>query len=455
MFSYRIYLKIIFNVLLILLLCGGGILLVVFRWAIIIGIFLLIWAALQTRHLVNSLNFTNKRIAFFFDTIKDNGIQSYYPEDHVSREERRMNHTFNRINRIIAENKLQNRKQELFYKALLEHIPSGILAWDTQGKILLANRAALLLLGFNSLHQIRQIEEKFPEFRQIAVSKGTRTLSDIRIETGQGHRQLALVRSHMVLQEQQVTLLSLQDIREQLDEKESESWIRLTHVLTHEIMNSIAPITSLSETLSSYFETDGIAKNKDEISEQIIQKTIKGLSIVKRRGKSLLHFAESYRKLTFIPPPVIRPFPFTEFADNLFHFFQPELATKNIRLEIGIVPSDLTVKADEELLSQVMINLVKNALQALEGKTGGIIRLYACCEPGQTHIEVTDNGRGIPPEVLKDIFVPFFTTKSSGSGIGLSFSRQIVHLHGGELTATSIPGRETRFSISLPNQGKQ
>lgn len=453
MFSYRLYVKIIFNIILILLLCGGGVILIVFRWAIIIGIFLLIWAILQTRHLVNLLNYTNKRIAFFFDTIKDDGIQGYYPEQHVSTEEQLMNHTFNRINRIIAENKLQNRKQELFYKALLEHIPSGILAWDEQGKILLANRATLQLLGCSYLNHIRQIEEKYPEFRQVTTPQDSRYLSDIRIDSGQGSRQLAIVRSHMVLQEQQITLLSLQDIREQLDEKESESWVRLTHVLTHEIMNSIAPITSLSETLSSYFETNGVAKNKEELSDQTIQKTIKGLAIVKRRGKSLLHFAESYRKLTFIPPPVIRPFSFAELTDHLHHLFQPELAAGNIRLEIEIVPRNLTINADEELLSQVIINLIKNALQALEDQPTGIIRLDAR-QSGQTLIEVTDNGKGIPPGILKDIFVPFFTTKKAGSGIGLSLSRQIIHLHGGELTATSIPGQETRFSISLPIAGK-
>ena len=219
MFSYRLYIKIIFNILLILLLCGGGFTLIVFRWAIIIGILLLIWAILQTRYLVNLLNYTNKRIAFFFDTIKDNGIQSYYPEQNIGQEEQLMNRTFNRINQIIAENKLQNRKQELFYKALLEHIPSGILAWDGQGRILLANRAALQLLDYHFLNHIRQIEEKYPEFNQITTSQDSRHLSDIRIDTGQGYRQLAIVRSHMVLQEQQITLLSLQDIREQLNEK--------------------------------------------------------------------------------------------------------------------------------------------------------------------------------------------------------------------------------------------
>lgn len=454
MFSYRLYIKIIFNILLILLLCGSGIVLIVFQWAIIIGILLLIWAILQTLHLVNLLNYTNKRIAFFFNTIKDNGIQSYYPEQHVSKEEQLMNQTFNRINQIIAENKLQNKKQELFYKALLEHIPAGILAWDERGKILLANHATLQLLGYNFLSHVRQIEEKYPEFRQIITPQNSRHLSDVRINTGQGSRQLAIVRSHMVLQEQQITLLSLQDIREQLDEKESESWIRLTHVLTHEIMNSIAPITSLSETLSSYFETNGVAKSREELSDQTIQKTIKGLSIVKRRGKSLLHFAESYRKLTFIPSPVIRPFSFAEFADNLHHLFQPELTSGNIRLEIEIIPDSLTVNADEELLSQVIINLIKNALQALEGQIEGIIRLSAR-QTEQVVIEVTDNGQGILPDVLKDIFIPFFTTKKAGSGIGLSLSRQIIHLHGGELTASSIPHQQTRFSINLPIHRKQ
>lgn len=454
MFSYRLYIKIILNILLILLLCGGGIILIVFQWAVIIGTLLLIGAILQTRYLVNLLNYTNKRIAFFFDTIKDDGIQSCFPEQNVSKEEQLMNQTFNRINQIIAKNKLQNRKQELFYKALLEHIPSGILAWDRQGKILLANHATLQLLDYNFLNHIQQIEEKYPEFRQITTTQNSRHISDIRINTGKGSRQLVIVRSHMILQEQQITLLSLQDIREQLDEKESESWIRLTHILTHEIMNSIAPITSLSETLSAYFETNGIAKNKEELSDQTIQKTIKGLSIVKRRGKSLLHFAESYRKLTFIPTPVIRPFSFAEFADNLHHLFHSELTVGNVRLEIEIIPHDLTVNADEELLSQVIINLIKNALQALEGKPEGIIRLNAR-QSGQISIEVTDNGQGIPPDLLKDIFVPFFTTKKTGSGIGLSLSRQIIHLHGGELTATSIPGQETRFAISLPISEKQ
>lgn len=449
MFSRHLYLKIIFNILLILVISGGGLTLIIFRWAVIIGILLIIWAIFQIRHLVNLLNNTNKRISLFFDMIQDNGIQGYFPEEHVDKEEQLLSHTFNRINRIISDNKLQSQKQELFYKALLEHIPSGVLAWDTSGRVLLVNRAALQLLGYSFLNHIRQVEERYPEFRQIIAPTDSRHSLDIRINTERGYRQLAVIRSSMVLQEQQVTLLSLQDIREQLDEKESESWIRLTHVLTHEIMNSIAPITSLSETLSSYFESNGTTKTREELSDQVIQKTVKGLSIVKRRGKSLLHFAESYRKLTFIPTPVTKHFLFCEFADNLQHLLKPELEAGNISLQIQITPEHLTVNADEELLSQVLINLIKNAIQALEGNPAGTIRLTAR-QTERIFIEVADNGQGIPGELLEDIFVPFFTTKTSGSGIGLSLSRQIIRLHGGDLTATSIPGQETCFSISLP-----
>lgn len=449
MFSRRLYLKIIFNILLILSISGSGVILIVSRWAVIIGILLIVWAIFQIRYLINILNNTNKRVALFFDMIQDNGIQGYFPEEDVDKEEQSLNHTLNRINRLISDNRRQSQKQELFYKTLLEHIPSGVLAWDTQGRVLLVNRAALQLLGYSFLNHIRQVEERYPEFTQAIAPTDSRHSLDIRINTERGYRQLAVIRSSMVLQEQQVTLLSLQDIREQLDEKESESWIRLTHVLTHEIMNSIAPITSLSETLSSYFENNGTTKTKEELTDQVIQKTVKGLSIVKRRGKSLLHFAESYRKLTFIPTPVVRRFPFCEFAENLQHLLRPELETGNISLQIQITPEHLAISADEELLSQVLINLIKNAIQALEGKPMGKISLTARQEE-RIFIEVTDNGQGIPDDLLEDIFVPFFTTKTSGSGIGLSLSRQIIRLHGGDLTTTSLPGQETCFSISLP-----
>lgn len=449
MFSHRLYLKIIFNTLLILVILGSGVMLIISRWAIIIGILLLIWAVFQVQHLINLLNSTNKRISLFFDTIQDNGAQGYFPEENVDKEEEALNRTFNRINQIINENKRQSQKQELLYKALLEHIPSGIIAWDTNGKILIVNQAALRLLGYNFLNNIQQVGERYPEFKQIITPADLRHPADIKINTEREHRQLAIVKSSMVLQEQRITLLSLQDIREQLNEKESESWIKLTHVLTHEIMNSIAPITSLSETLSSYFETNGIAKNREEVSDQIIQKTVKGLSIVKRRGKSLLHFAESYRKLTFIPTPAIRPFTFCEFADNLHHLLQPQLEVGQIEMQISILPANLVVNANEELLSQVLINLIKNAIQALEGHSGGKIQLSAW-QTERLLIQVTDNGPGISATLLEDIFVPFFTTKSSGSGIGLSLSRQIIRLHGGELTASSTPCGETCFSISLP-----
>lgn len=451
MYNSRLYLKIVLNILLILLLSGSGFLLIISRWAVIIGIFLIIWAVFQTRHLINILNKTNRRIALFLDAIQDKNTRLYFPEEHAGKEELQLNQAFNRVSKIICNIQLESQKQELFYKALLEHVPSGVLSWDTSGRILTVNPAALRLLSLNSLNHIRQLEEKHPEFRQVVHPAGFRRSFDIRLNNEHGYRQLTVVRNTMILQEQTVVLLSIQDIREQLNEKESESWIRLTHVLTHEIMNSIAPITSLSETLSSYFEHDGIPIKQEDISEQVIQKTVKGLSIVKRRGKSLLHFAESYRKLTFIPTPVIQAVQFREFAENLLHLLSGEPEAEKINFRLSVSPENLVVKADEELLSQVLINLLKNAMQALAGQTNGQIRLTASLSE-QILIEITDNGPGVPTDSQDDIFVPFFTTKPSGTGIGLSLSRQIVRLHGGELSLHSCPGQETRFIISLPGR---
>lgn len=449
MFNRHLYLQIIFHLLLILLISGGGILLIASRRAIIPGILLLVWAAFQIQHLVTLLNRTNKRIALFFDALQDNEFQTHFPEQQADQTELLLNQAFNQINHLIDETKKESQKQEHFYKALLEHAPSGILSWDREGRILLINRTALQLLNFTSLTHVRQIGEQYAGFLPVIHCEATRKTFNIRFQTPSGPRQLAIVKSSMILREQAVTLLSLQDIREQLNEKESASWMRLTHVLTHEIMNSIAPVTSLSETLSSYFEKDGEIKSKEEITDQVIRKTVKGLTIVKKQGRSLLHFAESYRKLAFIAEPVIRTFHFYDLADNIAHLFQQDLEKGNIRLSVNTTPASLTARADEELLSQVLVNLIKNSIQSLEGYPDGTISLSAF-QTEQFYIEVTDNGPGIPADLQEDIFVPFFTTKATGSGIGLSLSRQIIRNHGGDLSVKSLPHQETKFIINLP-----
>lgn len=446
MFSKRIFYEIFFHVLLILLVAGVGLVCIFSQKAIIFGTIFLVCALFQIQFLVAQLNKQNRRITLFFDAIQDHESTLLFPEQVKNKEQRQLHIAFNRINRLISETKLKSREQEDFYKALLESSPGGVISWDNTGRITVANRVSRQLLNCPNLYHRSQLIEINPEF----CFEPDNPPSLIQIATPQGNRQLSVTSTTMRLHEQTATLLALQDIHEALSEKETESWNRLTHTLTHEIMNSIAPITSLSEMLSGYFEINGTAKKQEEITDQIIQKTIKGLNIMQRRGNSLLHFTDAYRKLTALPQPEIQPFPLKELLNNLCILLQPELEENHIRLVIDISPVSLILYADENQLSQVMINLLKNAIQALAEHPNGEIRIFAT-QNEQTVIEVIDNGPGIPALILENIFVPFFTTKSTGSGIGLNLSRQIIHQHKGQLQATSVPDRETRFIITLPN----
>lgn len=236
----------------------------------------------------------------------------------------------------------------------------------------------------------------------------------------------------------------------ELYRKEYESYDKLMHILTHEIMNSIAPIVSLSGTLLSYFRTKENNKNSDEITEATIRKTIRGLDTIKSQGQSLMNFTNSYRQLARLQTPKPKRFRLIRLIRNIEMLFLSDLQHLQILLSISHIREETEVYADEELLSQVLINLIKNAMQALEGQENGEITLTAEQNRTSTLIEVIDNGPGVPHDILKDIFVPFFTTKDHGSGIGLSLSRQIIGMHGGELQVSSRPYSETKFTVILP-----
>lgn len=236
----------------------------------------------------------------------------------------------------------------------------------------------------------------------------------------------------------------------ELYRKEYESYDKLMHVLTHEIMNSIAPIVSLSGTLLSYFQAKGESRSSEEITDATIRKTIRGLDTIKSQGQSLMHFTDSYRQLARLQPPKPRLFPLSRLIRNVEMLFLPDLQRLHIGLSVHLPPEEIAIDADEEMLSQVLVNLLKNAMQALEGQADGAISLTAGQTATTAFIEVKDNGPGIPHDILEDIFVPFFTTKDSGTGIGLSLSRQIVRMHGGDLQVSSRPYDETLFCISLP-----
>lgn len=240
------------------------------------------------------------------------------------------------------------------------------------------------------------------------------------------------------------------EFERKLHQKEYESWEKLMRVLTHEIMNSITPIVSLSETLLSYFQIKHVSKSTKDITELTIEKTIRGLETIKSQGQNLIYFTESYRQYSGLKQPEFKYFSLTDLIENIQILYQEILQQQQIRFSIDFFQPQIQIYADENMLSQVLINLLKNSIQALTEQSEREIHIKVYIQEMILFIKITDNGYGIPSNLLEDIFIPFFTTKKDGTGIGLSLSRQIIRMHGGELSVKSQPFHETSFTISLP-----
>jgi signal transduction histidine kinase len=247
-----------------------------------------------------------------------------------------------------------------------------------------------------------------------------------------------------------IKLVSFQDITNELDKKELDSWRRLIRVLTHEIMNSISPITSLTGVISGYF------KKRDNnnpiplelIDRQIVSKTLSGLNTIEETGKGLLDFVEKYRSLTSLPKPNLCKFN----IDSLFlkcKILMESNISGNIKIITRVNPEDIAIEADYAQIEQILINLIKNAIESLSGKKNGIIYLKAFHADGGKLIQVEDNGAGISNEIIDDVFVPFYTTKKDGSGIGLSLSKQIMQNHNGTISVNSSPDNGSVFTLKF------
>lgn len=414
-FSQRIYWIILGHILLILLTAGTGLWLIFSLRGIIIGTLLLLCSLLQIGGLVTRLNSFNRKIRLFFDAVEDRDNTFYYPEQNVSKEQQLLHRSLNRMNTLLSQTQINSQKQEHFFQSLLEQVPNGIIAWDQTGKIKITNSAALHLLNCDSITQFHQLE--------------------LLLQKEENRKRLSISQREMKLQDERITLLSIQDIGEELSDKESESWNKLSHVLTHEIMNTIAPIFSLSQTLTSY----------PELSD----KAIRGLHIIQEQSERLMEFTESFRHLSYLPQPEKQNFSLSNLLFKLKELLSSDFQENQILFTLHCSPETISIIGDEKQLSQVLLNLLKNAMQALEGCLQGKISINVE-QREQVIIDIIDNGPGIPTDIQEQIFIPFYTTKSEGTGIGLSLCKEIIRRHNGNLLLhESKPGR-TIFRIILP-----
>ncbi len=398
------------------------------------GIFILLVFTIQVIELIHFLNRTNQKIAFFFDAVRNEDSTLNFPENTGNKSLNELNASLNKVNDLIKKVKFELQEQEQYFKTILEHVSIGIITFSENGNIYLSNTAARQLLNREHLTHINQIKQFDSKLFTAVKELQPEYPGLVNVNGKTGMVQLSLRSAIFKTKQQNFKLVAIQDIKSELETKELESWIKLIRVLTHEIMNSVAPITSLSETILSFYKN----LNGKTPSEKVIGNTIKGLEVINERGAGLISFVETYRKLTRLPQPDKKPIGLSEFFDSTITLINYKPGKDKVKISREVIPRDLEIVADKKQLSQVLINLIKNSLEALKNNLNGEIILKG--EINKNHraqISVIDNGSGIPEDLQDKIFVPFFTTKELGSGVGLSLSRQIMQLHGGSITVKS------------------
>lgn len=408
-----------------------------------------------------------KKILFLLDAIENNDSSLHFSEQSNASGDRIVNRALNRIASILYNVKSETVQQEKYYELILNCISTGVIVLNDNGAIYQKNDEALRLLGLEIFTHIRQLDHIDTHLPDIFAHCRSGEKLQVSFNNERSTINLSIHVSEITIRKEHLRILAFSDINSELDEKEIDSWIRLTRVLTHEIMNSITPITSLSDTLL-YLTTELTNQSNDNKQQDLIKEIPinqkqkqrnkermdeiqDGLQTISTTGKGLLAFMENYRRFTRIPTPSPSLFYIKAFIERMIRLAQHQYPETRIIFQTEINPPDLIVYADESLISQVVTNILKNAIQALSNKelsdkNQNIIAIRSYCnETEAVLIEISNNGPSIPRDIAEHIFIPFFTTKEKGSGIGLSISRQIMRLSGGSLSLH--PGKETTFIL--------
>jgi signal transduction histidine kinase len=351
-----------------------------------------------------------------------------------------------RINEHIQKIKIDLYNQEAFNKLIISQVDIGIIVVDQHGTVKLLNEAALTLLDLKVFTNMKQLNKIQGDLKELIVKMEPESSKTIKLVINDKICQILFRVNIYKRQDEFFKLISFQDIKKELDIKEMESWQKLIRILTHEITNSIGPINSTIDTISGFFVDDetSMTRKADRLDQKTIDNAVKGIGIIKDRSEGLLDFVQKFRDLTLIPKPGIAKISLRDMFTSMQLLLQEDHKGKDVNLSIDIDPENLVLLADRSLIEQVLINLLRNAIEA-GGKT---LNLKAMAEDGGcVVIRVQDDGRGIDEETIENIFIPFYTTKSDGSGIGLSLSREIMRMHNGSISVISSPGKGSEFEM--------
>jgi two-component system nitrogen regulation sensor histidine kinase NtrY len=434
----------------LLLLCGLVLILLLSKYTLpfTTGFFiiLVVW---QMIDLIRFVERTNRKLISFLESINYNDFTITFSDNNPGASFLALNKAFNNVISEFRKSRAENEEHYNYLQTIVQHISIGIIVFLPSGKIVLTNEALLKMINLSSLRNLKelgQVNKDLPESLQ-TLKSGEKTL--VKLFLDDKIIQLSVFATEFKMHNEAHTLVSIQDISSELEEKEIESWQKLIRVLTHEIMNSITPISSLAQTVREIM--------LEELHDPIILRPLEqedvdnianALNTIQRRSQGLLNFVELYRNLTRIPRPNFRYVSVKELVLRVRQLMLPRFEKDNIQFHLLIDPEHLMLTIDPDLIEQVLINLLLNACDAVKENGKPWIKLEAISNiNGRVSIEIKDNGSGITPDLLDKIFMPFFTSKREGSGIGLSLSRQIMHLHKGTIGVKSHPGQGATFTL--------
>jgi len=415
--------------------------------SIILGFLILF----QVYLLINFVNRTNSKLTQFFNSIKYSDFSSSFSDKSMGKSFEKLSSSFNEVIEEFKKHRAEKEENFNYLQTVVQHVNIGIICFDAAGDVDLYNNAAKRILKKNiirNINDLHTVKDELPE-TLLKMKAGDKVL--IKIFTEDELKQLSFYATEFRMRGQEFVLVAFYDIHAELEQKEIESWQKLIRVLTHEIMNSITPISSLASTVNDILidnTSESLRLNK--LDDDDLENIENALQTIRRRSEGLLNFVDIYRNLTRIPQPNFRYFPVKEAFDRAEQLLRQRIDNLNIKCECKVYPDDLKLTADPDLIDQVIINLILNAIDAVKTTTNPEISLVAYNnQNNRTLIEVADNGTGIKPDIIDKIFMPFFTSKKEGSGIGLSLSRQIMHLHKGAISVKSKQDEGTVFTLKF------
>lgn len=372
-----------------------------------------------------------RKVGYMLDALEDNEMNFSFKEKGLLN--RSFNRMLNRMKRIFEKEKRQLLEQEEYFGAMLDKVSTGVVAVDSgDGHVAYSNAAALRILGISSLVNLKQLASISPELSEAFFLSAGGSDAKTAFTNDMSRRSIALKSSSATIGGKKVAIISFNDISSEQSEIETESWTKLIRVLIHEIMNTVTPVVSLSDSLARY---------SDKLPREELRE---GLGTILSSSRGLLRFVESYRSLMHVPEPVRKVVWLKDIMARVMQLTESQTREKGVKVDYAELNDDIILYVDEDQISQILVNLLKNAVQAGAGR---ISVRASILEDDSTIIEVANDGRPISDDKREEIFVPFFTTRAEGSGIGLSLSRQIMRLHNGSLSLTRSDSHETAFTL--------